>query len=204
MTAALREQAAVHAIEQARAERMPSIRLQAGYRWTNVGLTGSDDRGGLVAKIVGSIPLYTGGGVEAEIRASQYRRDAARHQSRDTRAQVRTAVVQSWSQMIALRSAVRAVTAQKASVREALAGISAARKVGPRTVFEQIVAQQAVLAAETSLEQIERTLYLSTCRVALLSGLLDVSAIAASEVSRVDDTRHKEAAGRMAATKRAP
>jgi outer membrane protein len=151
---------------------MPMVTVQAGYMRPSSFASDIASRDGLVAKIDVTIPIFTGGAAQAEARAAAHSHMAAVHQVADTKSQTRAAAAQAWSQMMASKAALTSMRSQHAASRKALAGIDEERRLGQRTVIEQINAQQAVLSAETQLEQTKRNLYLATCTVLLLTGRL--------------------------------
>jgi outer membrane protein len=184
--------AARHAIDQARAAFMPSVTLQAGYERQSAPLWDNDGRGGGVARVVATIPIYTGGLAQAQERAALHGHAAAAYQVADTMAQVRTAVVRAWSQMAAARTSIASIRQQQAASKTALDGVLAERKLGQRTMSEVVAAQQVALTADTAYEQTTRAAYASLCSVLLLTARLDASAIAAAK-PRADRVREPEA-----------
>ena len=180
VVALLREQAAQHAIDQARAQLFPTIRLQAAYQRRNDSQASPADTDELVAKAVVSIPLYAGGAVPSEIRAARHSHVATVHDLANVRAQARTGVAQAWSRLAGARATLTSVEAQLAATEKALAGIKEERRQGQRTVLELINAQQAVLAAKTAREQIGRNRVVAAYTMLGLVGRLDPMALAAS------------------------
>ena len=153
-----RAAAARHAIDQANAQLLPSIHLQASYQRRSEPQPGVDDMDGLVAKVVVTVPIYSGGAGQAEVRAARHTHRALAWQAADVRAQVHSAVVQAWARLQATRAASSAIAVQVTASRQALAGIRAEQAVGQRSVLDLITTQQALLASRTSHEQNQRNL----------------------------------------------
>ena len=137
---------------------MPSVSLQAGYERQSAPLWDNDGRGGGVARVVATIPIYTGGLAQTQERAALHGHAAAAYQVAGTMAQIRTAVVRSWSQMAAARASITSIRKQQAASKTALDGILAERKLGQRTMSEVVAAQQAALTSDTAYEQRTRRL----------------------------------------------
>ena len=124
-----------------------------------------------------TIPIYTGGLAQAQERAALHGHAAAAYQVAGTMAQIRTAVVRSWSQMAAARASITSIRKQQAASKTALDGILAERKLGQRTMSEVVAAQQAALTSDTAYEQRTRAAYVSLCSMPLLMARLDAGAI---------------------------
>ena len=176
--AILREHAARHAIDRARANLLPTVGLQAGYQRRSDPLAKIGDSDGFVAKVVVSIPLYDGGASQAQIREAEFNRAAASHQTLATKDQMRTGVANAWSQLTAARAALEAIKLQLLANRKALAGIREEQRIGQRSVLDLLNAQQAVVASQTAREQIFRNLVVAGYTMLALVGRLDPLTIA--------------------------
>ena len=160
-----REVSARHAIDQARSHLYPTISLQAGYQRRSDPQPAIGETDGLVAKVVVTVPLYSGGGDLAEVRAAQHNQRALAHQVADTRLQARTAVVQSWARLASTRAAGAAIATQVAASRKALAGIRAEHEIGQRSLLDLLNTQQALIASETTYERTQRSLIVNAYAV---------------------------------------
>jgi outer membrane protein len=181
--AILREHAARHAIDRARANLLPTVGLQAGYQRRSDPLAKIGDSDGFVAKVVVSIPLYDGGASQAQIREAEFNRAAASHQTLATKDQMRTGVANAWSQVTAARAALEAIKLQLLANRKALAGIREEQRIGQRSVLDLLNAQQAVVASQTAREQIFRNLVVAGYTMLALVGRLDPLTIADASAS---------------------
>ncbi len=174
--AVFKEEAALHSIAEARAHLLPIVNFQAGYQRRiddPPALTTIGDSDGLVAKVVVSIPLYTGGAAESEVRQARYNHVASIHERAATVAQTRTGVAQAWARLSSARAALGSVSAQLTANRKALDGIRQEQRLGQRTVLDLLNAQQAVLAAQISREQIARNVAVASFTMLALAGRLD-------------------------------
>ncbi|MGE3917734.1 MAG: TolC family protein [Hyphomicrobiaceae bacterium] len=176
--------AAAFALERARAERLPSLGIEASWRRRYDAPSPISEPDGFAVRAVVTVPLLRGGATEAGIRAAALDHAAARYQAGDAKAEARRAVAQAWSRLAAVRASLRSLEAQVAASRKALEGVSAEQKVGQRTVQELIVAQQAVLAAETELAEAVRNRVVAECSLLATLGHLDPALF-----------RHRAAAG---------
>ena len=178
--AVFKEEAALHSVAEARAQLLPSVNFQAGYQRRiddPATLTTIGDNDGLVAKVVVSIPLYTGGAAESEVRQARYNHIASIHERAATTAQTRTGVAQAWARLSSARAALGSVSAQLIANRKALDGIRQEQRLGQRTVLDLLNAQQAVVAAQISREQIARNVAVASFTMLALAGRLDPEAL---------------------------
>ena len=190
VAALFREQASLHAIGEARAQLLPTVNLQGGYqrRVNDTPLVG--DTNGLFAKVVVTVPLYTGGAIQSEIRQAAASHSATTYQLADITAQTKTGIAQAWVRLYAARASFASVTTQLAANQRALGGLREEYRMGQRSVLDTINAQQAVLASQTSREQVSRNVVVAGYTLLALVGRL--------EPARLDETsaggRHATAA----------
>lgn len=119
------------------------------------------------ASIIGSlsIPLYDGGLATSSVRQAKEQYGAARLQVELQREAVRSAVVSSWG---VWENSSRVIAAQQAAVRAAeiaLAGIREEARVGQRTTFDVLSAQQVLLNARVALVTAQRDRVVSSYAV---------------------------------------
>ncbi len=160
-------------VDVARAQRYPTIDLQASHGYT--------DTGGLLSRestedSVGvqlQMPFYQGGILSSQIRQSGYQYNRARElldqQSRSTERQARSAYLN----VIADISAVKALEQALSSARTALEATQAGFEVGTRTAVEVLNSQQAVFGAERDLARSRYDYILDTLRLKEAAGTLD-------------------------------
>ena len=105
------------------------------------------------ASVVGqlTIPLYQGGAEYSLIRQSKETVAQQRLNLQLTRNQARAAVVQAWSQSIAAKGELQKAQAEVTAAEAAVNGISKELRVGERTTFDLLQAQQILVNARTAL-----------------------------------------------------
>ncbi|MEZ5815478.1 MAG: TolC family protein [Hyphomicrobiaceae bacterium] len=172
-----RQLAAEYAVARARAELMPTLSLEGRYSRRYDVPTIAEDPTGLSARAVVTVPLSASN--IAAVDVAVHAHAAARLQAEDAKSEARRAATESFAQLVAKRAALGALRAQAAASRKALDGVSREAKVGQRTVFEVVTAQQTVLAAETALAEGERDLVLAGFGLLALVGRLEPAALAA-------------------------
>jgi outer membrane protein len=115
-----------------------------GFPVPNNNLTAS-----LMAQI--SIPIYDGGATYASTRQAKEQLGQQELQTDLQRDRVRAAVVSAWGVNENSVSIIRSAKAQVAAAEIALAGIREEAKVGQRTTFDVLTAQQTLLNARVTL-----------------------------------------------------
>jgi outer membrane protein len=141
-----------------------NVKVIEGALYPTVGLTGQvaqrfDDSVGsipnriLTASVVGqiSIPIYDGGVTYASTRQAKEQLGQQELQTDLQRDRVRAAVVSAWGVNDNSVSIIRSAKAQVAAAEIALAGIREEAKVGQRTTFDVLTAQQTLLNARVQL-----------------------------------------------------
>ncbi len=130
---------------------LPTLELQGNAQRTfNQGGNGNR-RSSLSATLNLSVPLYQGGAASSSVRESKQALAQSRIEVDVARDQVRTAVVQSWSQLNSSRLNVSANRQQVKAARLALSGVIEERNVGQRTQLEVLTQQSQLLNAQLSL-----------------------------------------------------
>jgi outer membrane protein len=98
-----------------------------------------------------TIPIYTGGRVDALVRQSKETLGQARIEVDVSRDQVRNAVTSAWTQYTAAREGVDANRALVSAAQLALNGVIEERNVGQRTTLDVLNAQNDVITAQINL-----------------------------------------------------
>lgn len=151
--------AALHNVDVAQ----HAVKIAEGALYPTVNVTGSVQQRydlqnapgsrALTASIVGqlNIPIYSGGLNYANIRQAKEQLGQARLQVDLVREQVRAAVVSAWGSW---ENSLRVIQAQQSAVRAAeiaLNGVREEARVGQRTTFDVLNAQQALLNSRVQL-----------------------------------------------------
>jgi outer membrane protein len=98
-----------------------------------------------------SVPIYQGGAEYSAIRQAKELLGQTRLNLDVTRDQTRQTVVQSWGLLLAAKANIEATTAQVQAAEIALNGIREEARVGQRTTFDVLTAQQTLVNARVSL-----------------------------------------------------
>jgi len=133
-----------------RSVRMPTVNLNAnyGYNKSPSQISGRDveSRSGSLGVQV-SVPLYTGGRINAQTRQATYRFQEARDQLEALRRQVRRDTETAYRNVITNISEIEAYRQAVESARTSLAATEAGYEVGTRTIVDVLNAERQVFAA---------------------------------------------------------
>jgi len=127
--------------------------------------------------VVLSIPLSAGGLVASRVREAQARNGSARVRIEATRREVDRAVANAWNQMV---TADRVAALQEEQVRFAekqLDGMVNEYRIGDRSTFDVLYAQQQLRDAQVSLLASDRDRYIAKATVLRETGMLEIRAI---------------------------
>lgn len=127
--------------------------------------------------LVLSLPLSAGGLIASQVREAQARNSSARVRIEATRREVDRAVANAWNQMAA---AGRVASLQEEQLRFAetqLDGMVNEYRIGERSTFDVLYAQQLLRDAQVSLLASNRDRYLAQATVLRQTGMLEVRAI---------------------------
>jgi outer membrane protein len=145
------------AVKIAEAALYPTVTLngQVGQNQDFNGVQGFRSFSGSVFGQI-NVPIYQGGGEYAAIRQAKEQVSQARLNADLARDQVRAAVVTSWGQLEAAKAQIASGQAAVAAAEIALNGIREEAKVGQRTTFDVLNAQQTLLNARVNLVVAQR------------------------------------------------
>ncbi len=157
-------QAALHNVDAAELQ----VKLVEGELYPTVGVTGNVQQNFSAngfpsehyfnASVLGQItvPIYAGGEVFARARQSKELLAQARLQADQQRDAVRAIVVSSWGQLDTAKAVILSSQAAVRAAEIALNGIREEARVGQRTTFDVLTAQQTLLNARVSLVTAQR------------------------------------------------
>jgi outer membrane protein len=103
-----------------------------------------------------SVPIYQGGAEYSAIRQAKETLGQKRLDFDTARDLVRQGVAQSWGQLDAAKANIEATTAQVQSAEIALNGVREEARVGQRTTFDVLTAQQTLVNARVALVTAQR------------------------------------------------
>ncbi len=136
-----------------------------------------------------TIPIYTGGSVDAQVRQAKELYTQARIQADVQRDAVRANVVTSWGLLDAAKAAIKSNEAAVKAAVIALEGVREEAKVGQRTTLDVLNAQQTLLNARVSLVSAQRDRVVASYVVMAAIGRLDAANLRL-DVVQYDPTVH--------------
>jgi outer membrane protein len=155
-------------------ELLPTAQVDATYskRLEASTAISSTDTTTVVGRV--NVPFYSGGEVQARVRAAKQTHLARIQEIEQNRTEVKAAVVQTWSQLVASRAQLQSDQVQVASNRTALTGVREEEKVGQRTLLDVLNAEQTLLNAEVNLVTTKRNLVVFSYTLLQAVGRLNV------------------------------
>ena len=144
------EQSGRARVAGARAERMPSVTLQASLGQSGVASPLHTDTyaRSITGTAVVSVPLFSGGLVSSRIRAAVERQNVDRIGVETARRAVIQNLTQAWSTLIAARGNIISTAQQVRAAKIAAEGVHQEQQVGLRTTLDVLNAEQELRAAE--------------------------------------------------------
>ncbi|GHC63050.1 TolC family outer membrane protein [Limoniibacter endophyticus] len=124
-----------------------------------------------------TIPLYSGGRLDATVRQTKESLNQARINVDVTRDEVRRAVTAAWVAYNANNQAVAASREGVRAARLALEGVVEERNVGQRTTLDVLQSQADVIDAEIAVVQTQRDLVYSSYQIVAAIGALNVRSL---------------------------
>ena len=152
----------MHFADFSRGAAQANTRAVSGELLPQVDLTGSlgrtydpalrqdDDVNTTSIGVVATIPLYTGGAVDARVRQSRQIESQRRMQQRQAAREVRQAVIDAWTELSAAEAEMQARKAQIDAARLALDGVRIEADYGSRTTLDLLDAEQEYLDAQVA------------------------------------------------------
>jgi outer membrane protein len=193
-----RVQAILHAVDEAEFD----VKLVEGELYPTVDLVGSVDQsfaqqgfprwrqfnGAILGQV--TVPIYARGGeTYAQIRRAKEILGQTRILADQRRDEVRAAVVSSWGQLETARAVIQSSRAAVKAAEIALEGIREEAKVGQRTTFDVLFAQQTLLNARVNLVTAQRDQVVASYVVMASIGRLSAANLGLA-VERYDPTIH--------------
>ncbi|MEI7036626.1 TolC family outer membrane protein [Fulvimonas yonginensis] len=179
-------EAASHTVNAARAGHLPTINASVSRgtssSWLeNVGGAFADRNGryGTTVGLTLTVPLFSGGATQSQVRKSIYERDAAEDALEAQRRQVTRDTLNFYRSVIAGISQVEANKASVESGQKALEATRAGFDVGTQTMLNVLNAIQTLTQAESSYSQSRHALILDQLQLKQAAGTIDVKDIEA-------------------------
>jgi outer membrane protein len=177
--------AAAKYADDAAAARVKAERSAFG---PTVGLSVSSGKSGVAGKLGSaledtsatvrlSVPLFSSGLNGSRVRQAMANETASRLEVEQTRRSVVSTVSQSWSNMIAARSAVTSNQEQVKAAQVAAEGVKTEQQVGLRTNIEVLNAEQELKSAQLDLINAQRSQYIAAAQLLSVTGGLTAQAL---------------------------
>jgi len=138
-------------IERQDAADSPAIDLVGSYSFARSDADAGVNSNNGVLGVQLSLPLYTGGGVQAATRQARFQYDAAQDVLEQTRRAVQAQVRNGYRGVLATISRVRALEATQVSAKSALEATEAGFEVGTRTLVDVLNSQRELFRAKRDL-----------------------------------------------------
>jgi outer membrane protein len=144
------EQAARHTVDNIRGELLPTVSLNASYTrsFDPSPVLDQQDNRQVTANM--SVPIYSGGEVEARVRQAKHAHVARLQQIEQVRAEQVQLVVSAWARYTAAKAQVASAGTQVRANQAALRGVRDEFRVGQRTLIDVLNAEQEMLTAQVS------------------------------------------------------
>jgi outer membrane protein len=196
VAALYREQAARHAVERIRGEKLPEVRLEADYnkRFGDNQNVESIETSTVTGRL--TVPFYSGGEVEARIRQAKHTHVSRMQEIEQARSEVQAQVVAAWSQLTAARAQLESDQAQVDANRVALVGVREEERVGQRTLLDVLNAEQELLNSEVNLVTTRRNLVFASYGVLSTIGRLNAQELGVTALIYDPETHYHEVRGK--------
>jgi outer membrane protein len=166
-------------VEVARAGQQPVISAFASYGWSDSDRTGADYESQSQIGLRASLPLYTGGSTQAQIRQSGFLLEATQY---DFEAQRRDTIQQVRSLFTRVNNEVETVEARRQAIvsnRSALEATRSGYEVGTRNIVDVLNAEQNLFSAIAEHAEARYDYILSLLQLQQQAGLLGPDSIQA-------------------------
>ena len=149
---------AQQAVKVAEGALYPTLSVQGSYSQNFMSASSLNTFQTSSASVLGtlSVPIYQGGAEYAAIRQAKETLGQRRLDFDGARDQVRQGVAQSWGQLDAAKANIEATSAQVQAAEIALNGVREEARVGQRTTFDVLTAQQTLVNARVALVTAQR------------------------------------------------
>ena len=167
-------------IDRQDAADSPAVDLVGSYSFARSDADAGVNSNNGVLGVQLSLPLYTGGGVQAATRQARFQYDAAQDVLEQTRRAVQAQVRNGYRGVLATISRVRALEATQVSAKSALEATEAGFEVGTRTLVDVLNSQRELFRAKQQVAVSRYTYLLNILAVLQAAGTLSVENVQAA------------------------
>ena len=161
----------------ARAGYLPSVSLRASYGDSgfagNNGSPFDNNSRALSASVAATVPLFTGGLTESQVRQAKERNNGDRLNIEVTRRTVLQSVSQAWNQLLGARANLISTQEEVRAATVAFEGVRQEAQVGLRTTLDVLNAEQELRTAELDLANAKHDEYVASASVLSAMGKLE-------------------------------
>jgi outer membrane protein len=175
--AQIAEQASRYRVAQVRAQRNPTVSLQASAGYSGLADPFGSFNHELRASVVASQPLFTGGVTSSQIRSALEQNNSDRILIEQARRAAVQAVSQAWNQMLAAQGNITSNDQAVNAATVAFEGAQEQYRVGLSTTLDVLLAQESLRTAQLSRVQAQRDLYVSQASLLNAMGRLDAASL---------------------------
>lgn len=179
------ERASAARVATARSARRPTVTAQGSLGFdastagtsffppTGAGGAYDDYQRSVSGRVAVSVPLFTGGLINSQVRAAIERNKADRQGIEEARRAVLRTVSQAWNSLVGARANLAANEEQVRAARIAFEGVRQEAQVGLRTTLDVLNAEQELRNAELSLVNARRDEYVAAAVLLSAMGRLE-------------------------------
>ncbi|MFD1189788.1 TolC family outer membrane protein [Phenylobacterium conjunctum] len=171
------EQASRARLASARAERMPTVSVQAKMAWVGAGDPFDTDR--MYRDVTGAaavtVPLFNGGLTTSRVRAAIERNNADRLSVESAKRSVLQNLTNAWSTLLSTRANISSTDVQVKAARIAAEGTRQEQQVGLRTTIDVLNAEQELRSAELSQVTARHDEYIAAANLLSQMGRLEAA-----------------------------
>jgi outer membrane protein len=177
-TAGFSERASRARVAAARAQRRPTIGLRGDLGYTAAETAGFGNQFGdydraVTGSVVATMPIFTGGLTNSQVRQAAERNNADRIAIEGARRDALQDVAQAWNSLLGTRANLTANEEQVRAARIAFEGTREEAQVGLRTTLDVLNAEQELRQAELALVTARRDEYVAGAQVLSAMGELE-------------------------------
>jgi outer membrane protein len=170
-----RVDAAEHGVRAARAAHMPTIEASVSYeKTTPVVPTPTNGRGVIAAGATFTLPLFSGGAMQARIRKSIHQRDGAMDSLEQIRRSAKRTTLNAFRSVVAGISQVKATRASVISSQSARDATQAGFGAGTRTIVDVLIAQRGLTQSRSNYSRARHQFVLNKLMLKQSAGTLDI------------------------------
>ena len=179
------ERASAARVATARSAHRPTVTASGSIGWdastaqtsfvppTGAGGAFDDYQRSVSGRVSVSVPLFTGGLINSQVRAAEERNNADRQAIEEARRSVLRTVSQAWNSLVGARANLTANEEQVRAARIAFEGVRQEAQVGLRTTLDVLNAEQELRNAELSLVSARHDEYVAAAILMSAMGRLE-------------------------------